>query len=41
MSRPIEFKEEYITKVDEYLDTRQDEEVEVVKQSNDKKGYQI
>ena len=41
MSRPIEFKEEYITKVDEYLNTRQDEEVEVVKQSNDKKGYQI
>jgi DNA-binding transcriptional regulator YiaG len=34
--RPNEFKEEYITKVDEYLESRQDEEVQVVKQSSEK-----
>jgi len=31
MARPSEFKEEYITKVDEYLSQNQDEEVKIVK----------
>ena len=31
MARPIEYKEEYITKVDEYLKLNQDEEVRSVK----------
>jgi len=34
--RPIEYKEEYIDKVDEYLELHQDEEVQVVKQSSEK-----
>lgn len=34
--RPAEYKEEYIAKVDEYLEEHQDEEVQVVKQSSEK-----
>lgn len=39
--RPEEYKEEYIAKVDEYLESRQDEEVHVVKQANSEKGYEM
>lgn len=39
--RPSEYKEEYIDKVDEYLEANQDEEVQVVKQSNSEKGYEM
>lgn len=44
MGRPqgtFEYKEEYILKVDEYLQSNQDEEIQVVKQSNSKKGYEM
>ena len=34
--RPTDYKEEYILKVDEYLEQCQDEEVQVVKQSSEK-----
>lgn len=34
--RPTEYKAEYINKIDEYLAERQDEEVQVVKQSSEK-----
>ena len=34
--RPTEYKEEYISKVDEYLESHKDEEVRVVKQSSEK-----
>jgi hypothetical protein len=36
MGRPTEYKEEYISKVDEYLELHQDEEKQVVKQSSEK-----
>lgn len=39
--RPTKYKEEYILKVDEYLKSRQDEEVQVVKQANVEKGYKM
>lgn len=39
--RPSEYKEEYIGLVDEYLDSRQDEEIQVVKQANSEKGYEM
>ena len=39
--RPSEYKEEYIVKVDVYLASREDEEVQVVKQSNTAKGYEM
>lgn len=39
--RPSEYKEEYILKVDEYLESRTDEVVKVVKQENTEKGYQM
>lgn len=34
--RPTEYKEEYIAKVDEYLELHNDEEIRVVKQSSEK-----
>lgn len=39
--RPSEYKEEYIAKVDEYLAANIDEEVQIVKQANSEKGYQM
>lgn len=36
MGRPTEYKEVYISKVDEYLKIHQDEEKQVVKQSSEK-----
>ena len=36
VGRPIEYKEEFVDKVDEYLELHQDEEVQVVKQSSEK-----
>lgn len=39
--RPSEYKEEYINKVDEYLESRQDEDVQIVKQANAEKGYEM
>jgi len=39
--RPTKFKEIYISKVDEYLNSRQDEEIEFVKQKNEEKGYEM
>lgn len=39
--RPSEYKEEYIDKVDEYLEANQDEEIQLVKQSNSEKGYEM
>jgi hypothetical protein len=36
VGRPTLYKEEYITKVDEYLELHQDEQVQVVKQSSEK-----
>lgn len=41
MARPEEYKKEYVEKVDEYLTSRQDEEVQVVKQANSEKGYEM
>jgi hypothetical protein len=41
MARLEEYKAEYVLKVDEYLETRQDEEVQVVKQVNSEKGYEM
>jgi hypothetical protein len=37
----IKYKKVYCQKVDEYLEMNQDEEVEVVKQRNNEKGYEI
>lgn len=34
--RPQEYKEKYISRVDEYLELNQDEEIQVVKQSSEK-----
>ena len=39
--RPNEYKPEYVDKVDEYLASNQDEEVQVVKQANNEKGYEM
>jgi len=41
IGRPTEYKEEYIDKVDEYLKLNVDEEVQVVKQANTEKGYEM
>lgn len=41
MVRPSEFKKEYIKKADLYLKKCQDEEVQVVRQSNSAKGYEM
>jgi len=41
IGRPTEYKTFYCDKVDEYLESQQDEEVEVVKQRNQEKGYEI
>lgn len=38
--RPTEYNEEYILKVDEYLEESTDQEVQVVKQANQEKGYE-
>lgn len=39
--RPTKYKEEFCAKVDEYLKEHQDEEVQVVKQANAEKGYEM
>jgi hypothetical protein len=39
--RPIEYKEEYILKADEYLESNKDIEKKIVKQANNKKGYEM
>lgn len=39
--RPSEYKEEYCQKVDEYLASNKDEQVQVVKQANSDKGYEM
>lgn len=39
--RPTKYKPIYIKQVDEYLVSRQDEEVQVVKQANTEKGYEM
>lgn len=39
--RPSEYREEYIQKVGEYLESHQDEEVQVVKQANQGRGYEM
>lgn len=39
--RPSTYKKEYIQKVDEYLESQNDEEVSVVKQANSEKGYEM
>src|SRR3990167_2228111 len=39
--RPTEYSEEYIKKIDEDLESRQDESVSMVKQSNEEKGYEM
>jgi hypothetical protein len=39
--RPSEYKEEYILKVDEYLEECKDEEKQIIKQSNEEKGYEM
>jgi len=41
MARPTKYKEEYVKKVAKYLESNQDEEVQVVKQSNSEKGYEM
>lgn len=41
MARPTKFKEEYIEKVADYLAEHLDEEVQVVKQANTEKGYEM
>lgn len=41
MARPTKYKEEFIAKVDEYLSERVDKEVQVVKQANTEKGYEM
>lgn len=39
--RPIEYKEEYCQKADEYLELHKDEERAIVRQSNSEKGYEM
>lgn len=39
--RPTKYDPEFCRKVDEYLSSNQDEEVKVVKQVNEEKGYEI
>jgi hypothetical protein len=41
VGRPSEYKPEYCQKVDEYLQSRQDEDVKVVKQASIEKGYEM
>lgn len=41
VGRPTKYTKEYIDKVDEYLEANIDEEVQVVKQANTEKGYEI
>lgn len=41
VGRPTEYKKEYIDKVDKYLEEHQDEEVQVVKNANSEKGYDM
>ncbi len=38
MARPEKYKEEFINKVDEYLESRQDSDVDVVESENDTTG---
>ena len=41
MARPTKYDRKFIGEIDIYLKENQDEEVQVVKQSNDKKGYEM
>ena len=41
MGRPTDYKEEFIEKVDEYLEDNQDSYDSFVKQTNGEKGYEI
>lgn len=41
MGRPTEYKEEFIERVDKYLEENQDSYNEFVKQKNEEKGYEI
>ena len=38
---PTKYKEEYVDKVDEYLSANVDEGIEIVKQANTEKGYEM
>lgn len=41
IGRPTKYKPEYCQKVDDYLAENQDEEFQVVKQTNPEKGYEM
>jgi len=41
VGRPTKYDESFIQKVDEYLKLRKDEEVKIVRQRNDDKGYEM
>jgi len=41
MGRPTKYDRKFIQEVDRYLEENQDEEVQVVKQANSEKGYEM